>query len=134
MVKKKPVKKQKTQKTQKKQPKKQVKAVSKAVKAKTPANVELVLPKKLSVKPQETLIVYGMEIDPKRVQYAAVEAYNKKRYVAEDIKLQEYCINNPKFHNLMVKIAVLDRIQEEMLRLYPAANVKRQNSITLTVE
>jgi uncharacterized ubiquitin-like protein YukD len=116
-----------------KKPIKKAKTPKKKDKAKKQVNT-LVLPKKLAVKSPELMVVYGMQIEPKKVSYAAVEAYNKKKYNAEDIKLQDYCVTNPKFHNLMVKIAVLDRIHEEIKRLYPEANIKRLNSIQLLVE
>jgi hypothetical protein len=101
----------------------------------TPRRViqEIILPKKLPVKPRKVVIVYGMSIDPEKVTRAAIEAYNKRKYTVHDIRLVEY-IPDPKFNtHLMVKIAVLDRIEEEMLRLYPEAEVIRPNTVTLKV-
>ena len=90
----------------------------------------IVLPRKLPIEPKKVVIVYGMRIDPEIVTRAAIEAYNKKRYTVHDIKLTEY-IPDPKFRNLMVKIALLDRIEEELFRIYPNAAIIRPNTVTL---
>jgi hypothetical protein len=92
----------------------------------------LVLPRRLGVESKSATIVYGMKIDSDVITRSAVEAFNKRRYTVHDIRLTEY-IPDPKFRNLMVKIAVLDRIQEELTRLYPEANVLRPNTVTLMV-
>jgi hypothetical protein len=92
----------------------------------------IVFPKKLSVKPKSVIVVYGMRIEPEHIMKAAIEAYNKRRYTVHDIRMQEY-VTDPKFRNLMVKIALLDRIEEEMLRIYPDTNIIRPNTVTLMV-
>lgn len=124
-----------------KKAKKRVKAVrgkakgrSAAKAKKKPAKkpIEFVLPKRLPVKPRKTVIVYGMRVEPEKITRAAIEAYNKKRYTVHDIKLIDY-IPDPRFRNLMVKIAVLDRIEEEVLRIYSDAEAVRQNTVTLLV-
>jgi hypothetical protein len=92
----------------------------------------IVLPKRLPVASRVVTVVYGMHVDPEIITRAAIEAYNKKRYTVHDVRLTDY-IPDPKFRNLMVKIAVLDRIQEELLRIYPDAVVLRPNTITLMV-
>jgi len=84
------------------------------------------------VSKRNALIVYGMRIDPEHITRAAQEAYNKRRYNIHDLRLTEY-INDPKFRNLMVKIAVLDRIEEELVRLYPDSEVIRPNTVTLLI-
>lgn len=122
-VKKKPVKKAVKKKAVKKMP------VKKTVKKKT-----LELPKKLAVKAKNNIIVFGMSIDTKKVQVAAIEAFNRKKLNIHDVKLSEYNVNDPKFNNLMVKIAVLDRIHEEIVRQYPNAKVSRPNTVTLIVD
>ena len=96
--------------------------------------LEIVFPKKLAVKPRDMIIVYGMRVDKDKVMRAAIEAYNKRKYTVNDIKLPEYGINDPKFRNLTLKIAVLDRIEEEIFRLYPDAEPKRPNTLTLLIE
>jgi hypothetical protein len=90
----------------------------------------IVLPRKLPVESKKVVVVYGMRIDPEIITRAAIEAFNKKRYTVHDIKLTEY-VPDPKFRNLMVKIALLDRIEEELFRLYPSAAIIRPNTVTL---
>ena len=92
----------------------------------------IVLPKKLPVASRKIVVVYGMRLDPENITRAAIEAYNKKRYNVHDVRLTEH-IEDPKFRNLMVKIAVLDRIEEEICRIYPSAEVLRPNTVTLIV-
>jgi hypothetical protein len=89
-------------------------------------------PSKPQVGFKRNIIVYGMKLDPEHITRAAVEAYNKRRYTVHDMKLTDY-IPDPKFRNLMVKIAVLDRIEEEVLSRYPEATVIRPNTVTLMV-
>lgn len=90
------------------------------------------LPSQVPVGARNFIVVYGMKLEPDIITRAAVEAFNKRRYTVHDIRLMEY-IPDPKFRNLMVKIAVLDRIQEELLRMYPEVNVIRPNTVTLMV-
>jgi hypothetical protein len=110
------------------------KPTKKTIKASKPrqAKTQLILPKKLTVPPKPVIIVYGMRIDPENITRMAIEAYNKHRYTVHDLRLTE-CISDPKFRNLMVKIAVLDRVEEEILRLYPQAQVLRPNTVTVMV-
>lgn len=93
---------------------------------------ELVLPKRIPVESKSVIVVYGMKVDPEHITRAAVEAFNKRRYTVHDLRLTDY-IPDPRFRNLMVKISVLDRIEEELLRIYPDANVIRPNTVTLMV-
>jgi hypothetical protein len=93
---------------------------------------QYVLPKRHNVESRKIIVVYGMRVDPEKVAAAAVEAYNRKRYTVHDIRLMEQ-IEDPKFRNLMVKIAVLDRIEEDVVRLYPDAEVLRPNTVTLII-
>ncbi|MFH0863017.1 MAG: hypothetical protein V1875_08330 [Candidatus Altiarchaeota archaeon] len=86
----------------------------------------------MGVESKNITVVYGMRIESDIITRAAIEAFNKKRYTVHDVRLTEY-IPDPKFRNLMVKIAVLDRIQEELVKLYPEANVIRPNTVTLMV-
>ncbi len=130
------VKGKKTNKIAKKAVKKvsEVKSAPKKAKIVSSAPVKIVMPKRISIKPPEVVIVYGMRLDTKKITYTAVEAYNKKRYTVHDIRLSEFDINDPKFKSLMVKIAVLDRIEEEVMRLYPDATISRTNTVTLEIE
>jgi hypothetical protein len=96
------------------------------------AKVRAPLPRLAPVGARSFIVVYGMKLEPDIITRAAVEAFNKRRYTVHDIRLMEY-IPDPKFRNLMVKIAVLDRIQEELLRMYPEVNVIRPNTVTLMV-
>jgi hypothetical protein len=95
-------------------------------------NIRVRLPRQVPVGARNFIVVYGMKLEPDIITRAAVEAFNKRRYTVHDIRLMEY-IPDPKFRNLMVKIAVLDRIQEELLRMYPEVNVIRPNTVTLMV-
>ena len=133
-VKKKPVKKgvKKVNKAVVKKPVK--KAVAKQVKKTANSRQKIVLPKRFQVSPKSVVIVYGMRIDERKILSAAVEAYNRKRYTVNDIRLSDYKVEDLKFKNLMVKIAVLDRIEEEILRVYPQAECKRPNTVTLLVD
>ena len=131
MKKKKPKKAKKRSKSSKKASKKKAKPKRK-VRRVHRKSVEIILPKKLPVKPRKVVIVYGMHVEPEKITRAAIEAYNRRRYSVHDIRLMDF-IPDPKFRNLMVKIAVLDRIEEEMYRLYPDTEVIRPNTVTLMV-
>jgi hypothetical protein len=85
-----------------------------------------------AVSKKRVVIVYGMRVDPEHITRAAHEAFNKRRYTVHDLRLTEY-ITDPKFRNLMVKIAVLDRIEEELLLVYPDSEIIRPNTVTLIV-
>jgi len=80
----------------------------------------------------KTIRIYGHEVDKNKITNASLEAYHKKRYTTNDIQPQEY-IQNPGFHNLMIKIAILDRIEEELIRIYPDAEIERVNAVTIRV-
>jgi hypothetical protein len=114
-----------------KKPKPAVKGRSGAARKKA-GHVRAAIQKKLPVDSRSIVIVYGMKLDPEIITRAAIDAYNKRRYTVHDIRLIEY-IPDPKFRNLMVRIAVLDRIEEEVRRVYPDANVMRPNTVTLMV-
>lgn len=115
-----------------------VKAKVKGAKAKTTAKKPLKRAK-TAVKAHRTkvssppyFVVYGMRIDGVHVTKAAAEAYGKRRYTVHDLRLMEF-IPDPRFRNLMVKIALLDRIEEELTRMYPGVSVIRPNTVTLLV-
>lgn len=105
---------------------------SKSRKKRGSSSRRLVLPSRSSAGLKNVTVVYGMNIDADHITRAAIEAYNKRRYTVHDVRLTEF-IPDPKFRNLMVKVAVLDRIQEELVKLYPEANVIRPNTVTLMV-
>jgi hypothetical protein len=113
------------------------KSVKKAKSSKKPVKKQVSKPKKrsyggLPAPARHMVIVYGMKMDPEQVAKAAVEAYNKRRYTVHDVRLTDH-IEDPKFRNLMVKIAILDRIEEDIYRLYPEAEILRPNTVTLVV-
>jgi hypothetical protein len=92
----------------------------------------LVIPKRLPVRPRKMICVYGKSVNPKLITQASIEAYNKRRYTTHDFRASDF-ISDPRLHNLMVKIAILDRIEEEIVRIYPDVTVDRINSVTLVV-
>jgi len=79
---------------------------------------------------RDVVVVYGMKIDQDHIIKAAQEAYARRRYTVHDIRLPEY-VTDPKFRNLMVKISILDRIEEELNRRYPELSIIRPNTVTL---
>ena len=118
----------------KKKPKKATKKhkkPAKRTKQKTPAQ-EIRQENRTMARGGKTIRIYGHEVEKNKVINAAIEAYNKKRYTTNEIQAQDY-ISNPQFHNLMIKIAILDRIEEELIRLYPDAEIERLNSVTITI-
>jgi len=107
---------------------------AKKAKAKSNAKtaVKPISPAKTLTKGGRTIRIYGHEVEQSKITNAAIEARNKKRYTTHDIPVHEY-ISDPKFHELMIKIAILDRIEEELVRLYPEREIDRINTVTILV-
>ncbi|MFH1403494.1 MAG: hypothetical protein ABIH11_04415 [Candidatus Altiarchaeota archaeon] len=116
-------------KTRKKPVKTKPKKMSKGLKR---LSSGIIVPERLPVKPRRIITIYGKSVDPKLVTRAAIEAYNKRRYTTHDFKASDF-IHDPRLHNLMVQIAILDRVEEEVVRIYPDVRVDRVNSVTLEV-
>ncbi|MCX6694893.1 MAG: hypothetical protein NTU61_01160 [Candidatus Altiarchaeota archaeon] len=127
----KPKKQPKAKKTAKKK-NTQTKKTKKQSNPKKQARQEARIESKTLTKGSETIRVYGHEVEKNKITNAALDAFNKKRYTTNDIQVHEY-IKNPNFHNLMIKIAVLDRIEEELIRLYPEHDIDRINYVTIMV-
>jgi len=116
-----------------------VKANSKGIKGKKPIKKPSKPAKKAFTahrakvsSPSKYIVVYGMRIDGVHISKAAADAFGKRRYTVHDLRLMDF-IPDPRFRNLMVKIALLDRIEEELTRMYPSVNVIRPNTVTLLV-
>jgi len=80
-----------------------------------------------------SMIIFGVHVTEPKIRSAAIEAYRKRMYTTDDINAGEF-FNDKSHDNLMVKIAILDRIQEMTKLLYPHTNVERKNKITLLVD
>jgi len=80
-----------------------------------------------------SVIVFGIEIAEPKIRSAAIDAYRKRVYTTDDIHALDF-FGDKKHDNLMVKIAILDRIQEMVILLYPNVLVGRKNKITLCVD
>lgn len=80
-----------------------------------------------------SMIVFGMHITEPKVRAAAIEAYRKRLYTTDDINITEF-LGDKTHDNLMVKIALLDRVHEMVKLLYPNNRVERKNKITLVID
>ncbi|MBM3309531.1 MAG: hypothetical protein FJY77_04685 [Candidatus Altiarchaeales archaeon] len=76
--------------------------------------------------------VFGHPVDSKKIKNAAVEAYSKRTYTIDDIPVEHYIKEN-EWDNLMTKIGILDRIEEQLNLMYPHVDVVRKNRITLEI-
>lgn len=79
---------------------------------------------------RQVVRVFGHKIDPARIRNAAVEAYSKRTYGIDDIQVENY-IRDSEWDNLMTKIGILDRIEEQLNLMYPHIDVVRKNKISL---
>ncbi|MFH0859594.1 MAG: hypothetical protein V1921_00165 [Candidatus Altiarchaeota archaeon] len=94
--------------------------------------------KRKPIKPEKAegmgiISVFGNRIKPSRIEKSVKDAYRKKEYTTDDIHLPEF-IRDKTDHNLMVKIGILDHIEEMAAQMYPSLNVYRKNKITLVLE
>jgi len=101
-----------------------------------PPAEQRVLKKLPPAKPQKTdrqvMRVFGHEINPKKIQAAAVEAYNKRCYSIDDIPVNYY-IKESEWDNLITKIGILDRVEEQINIMYPHVDVVRKSKINLEI-
>jgi hypothetical protein len=74
--------------------------------------------------------VFGHKIDPNRVKNSAVEAYSRRSYGIDDIVVENF-IRDSEWDNLMTKIGILDRIEEQLNLMYPHIDVVRKNKISI---
>ena len=116
--------------------KKAVKPVSRAPSCVTsePAVPERVLKKLPPAKPErvepQVVRIFGHKVDFRKIRDAAVEAYSKRAYTIDDIEVDQF-IKEKEWDNLMTKIGILDRIEEQLIMMYPHIDVVRKNKITL---
>lgn len=107
---------------------------AKPVVEEAPAEEKRVLKKLPPAKPlkldRQVMRVFGHEIDPRKVKAAAMEAYNKRGYCIDDIPVESF-IKDGEWDNLMTKIGILDRIEEQLNLMYPHIDVVRKNKITI---
>jgi hypothetical protein len=119
-----------------KKAKKALKPVSRTLRSPVPERVapERVLKKLPPAKPmkveQPVVRIFGHAVDSRKVRDSAVEAYGKRLYTIDDIAVDQF-ISEKEWDNLMTKIGILDRIEEQLIMLYPHIDVVRKNKITL---
>lgn len=94
--------------------------------------------KRVMMSPQKVtdmqiISVFGNRVKPSRIKTATRDAYQRGECTTEDIRLSNY-IKNPTDHNLMVKISILDRIEEMAAQMYPQSEIIRKNKITLIID
>ena len=87
--------------------------------------------KKVREKGEETAIVFGYPISPKKIQDAASDAIRRREYTTDDIHLQDYI--EKENENLMIKIVLLDHVEEKIRQKHPNLNVERKNKLTIKV-
>jgi len=90
-------------------------------------------PKPRPTKGAEHAIVFGKTISLTKIKKAASDAARAREYTADDIHTRDY-IRDRDYDNLMVRIAILDHIEEQVRTMYPDATVDRKNKLTLSVE
>jgi len=89
-------------------------------------------PKPPTPKTPATLI-FGERVKPARITDAAREAVRKRAYSTDDIHVSDYTLNTASNDNLMFKISILDRVQEEIEANHPEVTAERKNKITLAI-
>ncbi|MDD5111608.1 MAG: hypothetical protein PHG85_03620 [Candidatus Altiarchaeota archaeon] len=74
--------------------------------------------------------IFGHNVDPRKIRESAMEAYNKRCYSIDDINV-EFFIRDKEWDNLITKIGILDRIEEQLVLLYPHIDVVRKDKTSL---
>jgi hypothetical protein len=100
-----------------------------------PPSVEQRILKKLPpAKPGKTepqaFRIFGHNVEPRKIKDAAIEAYNKRCYTIDDINVDQF-IRDKEWDNLITKIGVLDRIEEQLVLLYPHIDVVRKDKTSI---
>lgn len=81
---------------------------------------------------EPSAVVFGHRISLGKLQKASRDAVRRKTYTTDEIHVQDY-IPDKKEDNLMVKIALLDHIEEQARLSHPDASITRKNKLTLEV-
>ncbi|HHQ45532.1 MAG TPA: hypothetical protein ENN13_05320 [Candidatus Altiarchaeales archaeon] len=116
--------------------KKPAKPLKKPVEKKQPEKPPEPAPEPLTIKlhkePREAIRVYGHKVSPAKIQKAAQKAVYGRGISVNDISVSEF-IRDDKYDNLMIKIALLDRIEEELLRTIDEQHIQRVNTIEIRI-
>jgi len=102
-----------------------------AFKAGSQKKYRLRTPKMAKEKGDKNAVVFGIKIPLHKLKDAAYDAYRMKSYTTDDIHVQEFLPHEEE--NLMIKIALLDHIEEQLRLNYPKAAVERKNKLTIEV-
>ncbi|MFH1788413.1 MAG: hypothetical protein ABH834_03425 [Candidatus Altiarchaeota archaeon] len=88
-------------------------------------------PQKKKPSGKETPVIFGNKVPLRKIKDAAHDAYRIKKYTTDDIDTKDFipCEEG----NLMIKIALLDHIEEQVKLHYPQAKIERKNKLTLEI-
>ncbi|VVB51324.1 Uncharacterised protein [uncultured archaeon] len=78
------------------------------------------------------VVVMGEVVTPASIKSLTKEAKRKMRFTIDDVNIVDI-IPHQDPNNLFVKIAVIDRVQEEAVKMFPKSAVRRLNKITLEI-
>jgi len=74
--------------------------------------------------------IFGHNVEPRKIKDSAMEAYNKRCYTIDDINVDLF-IRDKEWDNLITKIGILDRIEEQLILLYPHIDVVRKDKTSI---
>jgi len=102
-----------------------------AFKAGSHKKYRLHTPKMAKEKGDKNAVVFGIKVPLHKLKDAAYDAYRMKSYTTDDIHVREFLPHEEE--NLMIKIALLDHIEEQLRLNYPQAAIERKNKLTVEV-
>jgi hypothetical protein len=88
-------------------------------------------PKMIKEKGDKSAVVFGIKVPLHKLKDSAYDAYRMKTYTTDDIHVREFLLHEEE--NLMIKIALLDHIEEQVRLNYPKATIERKNKLALEV-
>ncbi|MFH1835714.1 MAG: hypothetical protein ABH851_05965 [Methanobacteriota archaeon] len=81
---------------------------------------------------EKPIIVFGSQIPTARIRNAAKDALNCKTISTDDIFVKDYLQEDEE--NLMIKIAILDHIEEELKAIHHEFKITRKNKLTIVID
>lgn len=89
-------------------------------------------PRKEKTAGKETPVIFGNKVPLRKIKDAAHDAHRRKNYTTDDIHTKDFIPGEEE--NLMIKIALLDHIEEQVKLHYPKAKVERKNKLSLEIK
>lgn len=90
------------------------------------------LPKKKKIKGKKVAVIFGNQVSLQKLKDAAYDAVQMKNYTTDDVHMNDYIPHED--DNLMIKIALLDHIEEQARENHPKSEITRKNKLTLETD